>query len=250
MRLAFALALALCACAPAPRLPSDAAPDSTPADAADDRPEPTDAPELDAAADVVAPLDVPSSPDALEPRDVRTDAGPSTPALDTVFQEQTVWVLFETYPGDGMGTPAIRSSAIGPTFTRDPTPRPGGDLSRLIFRQCAAIARDGCEELMLRARLLDSMGAPLGPPSVCVRLEPMGATVLSNCTESSASNPPVEYREGPRYTDRLGLRRFNACWSAALNFDPARPALWAIRGVPGRTTHPMRGDFCVFGIRD
>jgi hypothetical protein len=195
------------------------------------------APDVATLPDVSAPPDAPSSPDASP------DAGARTPALDAVFQEQTYWVLFETYPGDGMGTPAVRTNAIMPAFTRVSMPRPG---TGLVFNQCPTIGPNGCEQLALSARSLDISGIPTGPSGLCARLEPMGGTVLELCSSAAA----IEYRESARYPDRLGQRRYNACWSASVTYDAARPALWAIRGVPGRTRRPEHGDFCVFGIRD
>lgn len=164
-------------------------------------------------------------------------------ALDTVFQEQSFWVLFETYPGDGMGTPAVRTSAIMPTWERVSMPRA---YQGFVFNQCATVGPNGCEQVTLGARPLDIMGVPTGPSTLCAQLEPMGMVIPSVCS----SAPAIEYRESARYVDRLGLRRYNACWSASVGYDSMRPALWAIRGVPGRTRRPEHGDFCVFGIRD
>lgn len=241
-RLVSLVAVALAACAAPPPPTPDASPDAAAEAAADAQSAPDAEPSMDARADV----DAAALPDVASSPDVAPDAAPGTPALDTVFQEQTYWVLFESYPGDGMGTPAVRSSAIMPAWSRVAMPPAGGDATVLTLRQCATISPNGCEEILLRAKPLDISGIPTGRSGVCARLEPMGMTIIDNCSSDAA----IEYRESARYADRLGQRRYNACWSAALGFDPMRPALWAIRGVPGRTRHPMRGDFCVFGIRD
>lgn len=236
-----ALALALGACAPPPAPQPDAQPDAAAEAATDVASAPDASTPMDSGADVAEQPDVASSPDAAP--DAAPDAGASTPALDTVFQDQTYWVLFETYPGDGMGTPVVRTAALMPMWTRVTMPRA---YQGFVFNQCAAIGPNGCEQVVLNARPLDLSGVPTGPSELCAKLDPTGMTIPAICSSDAA----IEYRESARYADRLGQRRYNACWSASVNYDPMRPALWAIRGVPGRTRRPQFGDFCVFGIRD
>lgn len=224
-RASLALALALCACATPPLPPSDAAPDSTPADAADDRPEPADVLELDATPDALTPADVLSSPDALEPRDVvdaRTDA-----------------------PSDAGVPPDINAR-------HDTT-----SLRVLMRRTCAAGIAEGCDEVQSTA--FEASCSVRGARSnvyflPCARGIGQCGEVFSNidgalasiATTSSIGAVPAQGTDafltpGLEWVDGMGQRRQNFYVRARL--APASSGVRGIAGVAGRTALPEYADF-------
>lgn len=254
----------LAACSPVPPVP-DAAPDGQPAD---DHPQPPDAPDaqpaadatvdassLDARADVLeldAALDsaVPDASDAgpeaaLEAGADVPDAAPSMPPLSARVEELQYWVLYESYPGDGRGTPVVRQVPIAPSALHVST---GASTDRTVFnfQSCAATGLNGCEAISLtrvpRMRTCVSGTCVDVPESNEICATPSVAGVAQICSSSTISSAL-----SPVYPDRSGRLRMNFCWTAALAPNLTRPAVWAVRGVPGRTTQPSRGDFCVFG---
>lgn len=230
-RVSLALVLALCACAPAPLPPSDAAPDSTPADAPDDRVEPADVPELDAAPDAPT-ADVPSSPDVLEPRDV-VDAA----RLDA--------------PSDTGVTPPPDINARHDAM----------ELRVLMRRTCALGRTEGCDEV--QSRTFEASCSVRGTRFnvyflPCARGLTQCGEVFSNIdgaftsilATSSIGSIPAQGTDafltpGLEWTDGMGQRRQNFYVRARLAADAMRAR--GIAGVAGRTALPEYADFYALG---
>lgn len=255
--LALALALTLCACAPLPLPTPDAQPDAAAEAAADAQSAPDADPPTDAAMDASDAAELPdaqpeaSAPDVVDAgaRDSSgsdaSDAGPSLPPLTYAAEELQYWVLYESYPDDGRGSPIVRSMPLSPSARRVANGMVG-DQTVFAFQSCATTGPNGCESVQLtqvpRTRVCSAGVCTDVPESNEICANPAQAGVPPNC-----SGRAVTFASSPTYLDRLGRRRMNFCWSASLAANPSRLAIWAIRGVAGRTTDPARGDFCVFG---
>lgn len=233
-RASFVLAIALCACAPAPRLPSDAASDSTPADAADDRPEPTDAPELDATADVVAPLDVPSSADALEPQDVvdaartdvTSDAG-APPDINARHGAMAVRATLRLTCGPGM--PGVGAAGF-----------------------CDAIKSETFEgACSVRGTRYQVAFSPFNCGLACYSITAAEDGALRTVTLSTGSGAPISgsnvvVTRGLEWVDGMGQRRQNFQVRVQLDPTPARD-IRGIAGVVGVTAAPEYADVYALG---
>jgi hypothetical protein len=238
--------------------PPDASPDAAAEAAADVASAPdaaVDAAELpdvasrpDAQPDALpdAQPDAASSPDAgLEAGASEAGVAPSRPPLTFVADEQSYWVLYESYPGDGRGTPVIRDTPIMPNTSRIANGT-DSDRTTFSFQSCASTGTDGCEAITLTQvpplRVCIAGACSNIPETNEICANPSRAGVPPNCSASASS-----FAASSVYMDRLGRRRVNYCWTAALAPNVARPAIWAVRGVAGRTAQAARGDFCVFG---
>lgn len=223
-----ALVLTLCACAPAPLPPSDAAPDSMPADAPDDRVEPADVPELDAALDAPT-ADVPSSPDVLEPRDVVDAARPDAPS-------------------DAGATPPDINARFDAM-----------ELRVLMRRTCAVGFTDGCDEVQSQA--FEATCSVRGSvPRFSIYFLPCGrgptrcgevfanveGTFTSIAASSSIGAAPTQGTDaivtpGFEWTDGMGQRRQNFYVRARLS--PSATGIRGIAGIAGRTQLAEYADF-------
>lgn len=217
---------ALTSCAPAPLPPSDAAPDSTPADAPDDRVEPADVPELDAAPDAPT-IDVPSSPDVLEPRDVVDAAPPDAPSdagavpdINARHDAMELHVLMRRTCGSGMtsGCDRVQSDAFEASCSMR------GTRFGLSFLPTARVGSVRGEEVFVS----------IDPPSTAIG--------ISLSTGQVAQGTEALLTPGLEWVDRTGQRRQNFYVRARLLPNVMLGAR-GISGVAGQTVLADYADF-------